>query len=96
MPKTPKKESSRFRVCSHCGSVLTGPIKKDAHEEIELTERQRDVLRYTAMGLTAQEIADELEISRRTAEFHRMVLMQKFNVHSTAELALCAAALRLI
>lgn len=96
MAKATKKESARFRVCPHCGSVLAGPIKTGTDEEIEVTGRQREVLRLIAMGLTAKEIAAELDISRRTAEFHRMVLMQKLNVHSTAELTLCAAALRLI
>jgi DNA-binding CsgD family transcriptional regulator len=86
------KRPDGLRVCPHCGSVLP-PRGQD---EPEITPRQKDVLRLLAGGMTSQEIASKLGISRRTAEFHRAMLMQRLNVGSTAELALRAAAYRLV
>ena len=52
----------------------------------ELTRRQREVLRLVADGCSAKEIAATLNISRRTAEFHKARLMEVLDVHSIAEL----------
>lgn len=49
-----------------------------------LTDRQTQVLRLVARGFSAKEIATELNISVRTAEFHRGAIMQRLNMHSTA------------
>jgi len=49
-----------------------------------LTERQTEVLRLIARGKSAKEIANELGISVRTAEFHRAAIMNRLNLHSTA------------
>ena len=51
-----------------------------------LTARQRQVLRLIAQGCIAKEIAEQLGISVRTAEFHRVSIMQKLGIHSTAQL----------
>jgi DNA-binding NarL/FixJ family response regulator len=62
----------------------------------ELTDRQKAVLRMIAMGYTAQEIGDELNISRRTAEFHRGALMNKLGMRSSSELTMYALANHLV
>jgi DNA-binding NarL/FixJ family response regulator len=49
-----------------------------------LTERQREVLRLIAQGCSAKEIAEKLNISVRTAEFHRAAIMDRLKLHSTA------------
>jgi DNA-binding NarL/FixJ family response regulator len=49
-----------------------------------LTERQREVLRLIAQGCSAKEIANQLNISVRTAEFHRAAIMERLKLHSTA------------
>lgn len=49
-----------------------------------LTERQREVLRLIAQGCSAKEIASRLNISVRTAEFHRAAIMDRLKLHSTA------------
>lgn len=51
-----------------------------------LTSRQRQVLRLIAQGCIAKEIAARLSISVRTAEFHRVSIMQKLGLHTTAQL----------
>ena len=52
----------------------------------ELTARQREVLRLIARGSTAKDIANQLNISVRTAEFHRSAIMQRLGLHSTAQM----------
>lgn len=49
-----------------------------------LTERQKEVLRLIAQGCSAKEIANRLNISVRTAEFHRAAIMERLKLHSTA------------
>ena len=51
-----------------------------------LTPRQREVLRLIASGSTAKEIASALNISVRTAEFHKVSIMQKLGIRTTAQL----------
>jgi DNA-binding NarL/FixJ family response regulator len=58
----------------------------------ELTSRQREVLRLIAMGCSAKDIANQLNISVRTAEFHRAAIMQRLGVHSTAQMTRYAIA----
>lgn len=58
----------------------------------ELTARQVQVLRLIAQGSSAKDIANELNISVRTAEFHRAAIMQRLGLHSTAQLTRYAMA----
>lgn len=46
-----------------------------------LSEREREVLKLTAEGYTAQEIADQLVLSPKTVDTYRASLMRKLNVH---------------
>jgi two-component system response regulator NreC len=51
-----------------------------------LTDREQEVLKLIADGLTNQEIADKLTISVKTVERHRANIMAKLNLHSRTEL----------
>ncbi len=51
-----------------------------------LTARQCEVLRLIALGSSAKDIANQLNISVRTAEFHRAAIMQRLGLHSTAQM----------
>jgi DNA-binding NarL/FixJ family response regulator len=57
-----------------------------------LTARQREVLRLIAFGCSAKDIANRLNISVRTAEFHRAAIMQRLDLHSTAQMTKYALA----
>jgi DNA-binding NarL/FixJ family response regulator len=52
-----------------------------------LTPREREVLRLIAQGLKNREIADSLSIAIKTVETHRTKIMQKLDLHNSAELA---------
>ncbi len=51
-----------------------------------LSEREQEVLKWIADGLTNQEIGDKLTISVKTVERHRANIMAKLNLHSRTEL----------
>jgi DNA-binding NarL/FixJ family response regulator len=58
----------------------------------DLTSRQREVLRLIALGCSAKDIATQLNISVRTAEFHRAAIMQRLGLRSTAQMTRYALA----
>jgi two-component system response regulator NreC len=51
-----------------------------------LTDREREVLRLTAQGLTTREIAEELVLSPHTVQSHRERIMSKLDLHTKAAL----------
>lgn len=55
-----------------------------------LTPREREILQLLAEGKTNKEVAASLNLSVYTAETHRGNILQKLNLHSTAELVLYA------
>jgi DNA-binding NarL/FixJ family response regulator len=61
-----------------------------------LTVREKEVLQLLAEGRTNKEVAVILDVSPYTVESHRTNLMQKLNVHNTAELVLYAVRKRLV
>ena len=52
----------------------------------ELSDRELEVLRMMALGLTNTEIGERLYVSVRTVETHRSHIHQKLNVRNRAEL----------
>jgi DNA-binding NarL/FixJ family response regulator len=58
--------------------------KKDVRDP--LTSREREVLQLVAEGKTTKEIAALLGVSSKTVESHRAHVMQKLDVHGTANL----------
>jgi len=51
-----------------------------------LTHREREVLQLLVEGKGTKQIAGVLEISVKTAEFHRTRIMKKLDIHETAGL----------
>jgi DNA-binding NarL/FixJ family response regulator len=61
-----------------------------------LTDREREVLKLLADGLSVKEVAARLGRSMKTAEVHKYNLMRKLGVHDRAGLVKYAIAHRLI
>ena len=55
-----------------------------------LTDREKEILHLLAEGRSNKEVATVLELSLSTVETHRANLMQKLNLHNTAEVVLYA------
>jgi two-component system, NarL family, response regulator NreC len=61
-----------------------------------LTDREREVLQLLAEGRSNKEVAALLDVGLSTVETHRANLMQKLNLHNTAEIVLYAVRKRII
>lgn len=66
------------------------------NNEITLTDRERDVLKFICMEFTAQEIAQKMEISPRTVEAIKDRLMERFGSKNTAGLVFFAVKNNLV
>ncbi len=67
-------------------SNFTEP-KKNIEEELLITKREKEILTLLLAGKGNKEIAEALEISKRTAEVHRFNLMKKLKVKNLMELS---------
>lgn len=61
-----------------------------------LTDREKEVLQLLAEGRSNKEVATLLDLGLSTVETHRANLMQKLNLHNTAEIVLYAVRKGLI
>lgn len=79
------------------GSFFSPPIAKEIVEQLRapqrggdpfmlLSVREREILHLIADGLSAKEIASNLQISTKTVEAHRTSLMRKLGVRKATEL----------
>jgi RNA polymerase sigma factor (sigma-70 family) len=55
-----------------------------------LTEREKEILQLLAEGKSNKDVASILNLSTNTVETHRTRIMQKLDLHSTAEIVLYA------
>ncbi len=70
--------------------------KQKEDEEIKLTHREKEILKYICMGLSNKEIAEKLFISHKTVDNHRTSLLYKTSSKNTASLVMCAIKKNLI
>jgi DNA-binding NarL/FixJ family response regulator len=71
------------------GGYLTGntmSAMKGKRTITQLTEREREVMRLLAEGMTSKEAATHLQISTRTVESHRINISRKLDFSSIADL----------
>lgn len=61
--------------------------KQNLSEEMMITKREKEILTLLLSGKGNKEIAEALEISKRTAEVHRFNLMKKLKVKNLMELS---------
>ncbi|MCS5663644.1 MAG: response regulator transcription factor [Flavobacteriales bacterium] len=70
--------------------------KKGAENTFNLSKREKQVLSIILNGKSNKEIAEELNVSKRTAEVHRYNLMKKLKVKNLMELSNKARAFNLV
>ena len=61
-----------------------------------LTDREKEILQLLAEGKSNKEVATTLDLSTYTVETHRTHIMQKLNLHSSAEIVLYAMRKKII
>lgn len=77
-------------------SILADSVAHPESTEAEITPREKEVLKLVARGHSTKQIADQLGISIRTVETHRINMLKKMEVNNSAELVRKAFELRLL
>jgi len=72
-----------IRKMPQTASTATAP-------EIQLSDREMEILQLICDGLSNQDIAQKLFISKRTVDKHRSNILSKTNSHNTAQLVMTA------
>lgn len=70
--------------------------QKKMHEPKIITKREKEVLKFIAMEMTNEEIANKLFVSKRTIDAHRQNLLNKLQVKNSVGLLKAAYKLNLI
>jgi len=81
--------------------VLSGYLGDKAEGDSEdgvarLTDREREVLQLIAEGKTNKEVAHALSVSVNTVETHRKHIMEKLDLHNTAEIVRFAVRKKIV
>ena len=58
--------------------------KAAPRNDLQLTARETEVVRYIAEGLSTRQIAERLSVGARTVEFHRANIIQKLGIRDVA------------
>jgi DNA-binding NarL/FixJ family response regulator len=61
-----------------------------------LTDREKEIFQLLAEGKSNKEVAVTLDLSTSTVETHRTRIMQKLDLHSSAEIVLYAVRKKII
>ncbi len=72
-----------FAAALYCFEPMSRPVSETT---LRLTGRQRQILTLVAQGKTNAAIAEEVGLSRRTVEAHRLRLARSVGVANSAEL----------
>lgn len=62
--------------------------KNSSYNDPNLSDREVEILQLVCEGLSNQEIADKLFISKRTVDKHRCNILEKTNTNNTASLVM--------
>ena len=82
---------------SHTSGSTHRPVVQAGNApHAELSDRQLDVLRLLARGLSVNDIAAQLAISDKTVSTHKSRLMEKLNFSSMSELVRYAVFHKLV
>lgn len=76
--------------------LMIGNMAIEGEPTKKLSTREVEVLSLVSDGKTTKEIADQLFVSARTVETHRVNIMKKLQVQNTAELIKKASHLKII
>jgi two-component system, NarL family, nitrate/nitrite response regulator NarL len=78
---------SSILISQLTSTITPAESKPISDEEMLITKREKEILKLLLSGKGNKEIAEALDISKRTAEVHRFNLMKKLKVKNLMELS---------
>jgi two-component system response regulator NreC len=84
---------SKVVLSGYLGDKIEGDVEDSV---ARLTDREREVLQLIAEGKTNKEVAHALSVSINTVETHRKHIMEKLDLHNTAELVRFAIRTKIV
>jgi DNA-binding NarL/FixJ family response regulator len=84
-----------FYYCSETSRLL-GEAANEPQRDEQLTERQRQILRAVASGISTKEIASAFSLSEKTVANHRARIMDRLGIRDVAGLTRFAVSLGLV
>lgn len=84
-PDTSSQEFVKLRVINFkTGEIAPFSISK-SKKDVQLSEREKEILELVCKGLQSKEISDKLFVSIHTVNKHRQNIMQKMNTNNVLE-----------
>ncbi|HEY9114521.1 MAG TPA: response regulator transcription factor [Bacteroidales bacterium] len=83
-------ESEKHDLLLQFKSIVKPILKNDNKEDFALTEREKNILRLVALGLTSIEIAEKLFLSIHTVNTHRKNILKKLGIKTVSGLMVYA------
>ena len=84
-PSIARRVLARFRLSACPASATAPPPAPEAAAPSPLTERETEILRLTAKGLSFETIGELIDISPHTVVAHVKKIYRKLAVHSRGE-----------
>lgn len=73
-----------------------GNLENDIFTRLNVSEREKEIIKLIAEGFINKEIADQLFLSTHTVNTHRKNIMQKLNINNTAGIVLFAVQQKIV
>ncbi|QIA66128.1 response regulator [Vibrio astriarenae] len=96
------KHQAGFELATTIEKVLQGEryipqdLKNIIEQKTDLSARQLDILKYLAQGMSAKQVASELNISSKTVEYHKYKMIEQLEIRSASELIAWAHSRNLV
>jgi DNA-binding NarL/FixJ family response regulator len=84
-PGIARRVLARFRVAANAPAPATAPAARPAETESPLTDRETELLRLAAKGLSFETVGELMGISPHTVVAHVKKIYRKLAVHSRGE-----------
>ena len=90
--------NNRQHLCPGISDATLGALmnQRIGNTTATLSEREQQILRLVASGMSSQEIAQSLAIASGTVDVHRRNIMRKLDLHSAVELTRYAISCGLV
>ncbi len=67
-------------------TVLQEEFKEETSSELNLTERELEIIKLLKQGMDSKDMADHLHLSQHTVRNHRRNILKKTNTNKVTEL----------